>query len=150
MASELIRRAELCRSGDWSFVSSHRALKGMPLKLQINQQCEERLLSVFSSLRRCRDCGPHTKSEIYLGTIRGQMVFLPGPPFRLLHPGGWQLHLESLHVSDTHSMFQHKQYCSHGCNIVLGQASSHLKAKLTTKSRFFPCWNFPCESSGRP
>ena len=53
---------------------------------------------MFASLRRCAECGPHTRAEIYMGSIWGRMVFLPGLPLDWLNCGGWALDLESLQV----------------------------------------------------
>ena len=78
--------------------SSGRALTGLPVHLAVNKQCEEALLSVFASLRRCAECGPHTRAEIYMGSLWGRMVFLPGLPFSWTNCGGWALDLESLEV----------------------------------------------------
>lgn len=78
--------------------SSDRALKGMPVPLRVNKACEELLLKVFASLRRCIECGPLTKAEIYLGSINGRLIFLPGFPLKWTHCGGWGLDLQSLEV----------------------------------------------------
>ena len=99
MSNCLNLRSRMYRQSNWSNLSSNRALKGMPIHLTVNQECETRLLSVFASLRRCRECGPHTKSEIYLGSVYGHMCFLPGPPWKLLRIGAWSLNLESLQVA---------------------------------------------------
>lgn len=80
--------------------SSGRALKGIPAPLRVNKVCEESLLRVFASLRRCIECGPLTKAEIYLGSIRGRLVFLPGLPLKWSLFGGWTLDLHSLEVSN--------------------------------------------------
>ena len=79
--------------------SSGRALKGYPTPLRVNKACEENLLAVFASLRRCIECGPLTRAEVYLGNIRGRLIFLPGLPMRWSFCGGWSLDLCSLEAS---------------------------------------------------
>lgn len=76
--------------------SSSRALKGLPIHLRVNRECEESLLSVFASLRRCTECGPLTRAEFYLGNVRGHLLFLPGLPMSWAICGGWSLDLHSL------------------------------------------------------
>lgn len=81
--------------------SSGRALKGYPTPLRVNKACEENLLAVFASLRRCIECGPLTRAEVYLGNIRGRLIFFPGLPMRWSICGGWSLDLCSLEVRHT-------------------------------------------------
>lgn len=87
-----------CREDVKYSTSSLRALKGMPTHLRVNRGCEDSLLSVFASLRRCIECGPLTKAEIYLGNLNGHLTFLPGLPMRWNLLGGWSLDLHSLEV----------------------------------------------------
>ena len=93
------KAVSLPRDGRMYATSSGRALKGYPTPLRVNKACEEQLLAVFASLRRCIECGPLTRAEVYLGNIKGRLIFFPGLPMRWSICGGWSLDLCSLEAS---------------------------------------------------